>query len=187
MNTLKSGRLSLFIIPILIACGYGIGNNARAQDGSGKATMPTTQPATKDKTKQKAVKPVATTNKPSNSKKKKQPDPPVADWEINNMPGHWEGKFNGENTTLEIQRFEGDTFYGFFTTGKYQIAFTGVVERTTRKVTITETQVLHQNGDGEWTLGVLIGTLPYDGLNMQGTKKEGNAIYKWSFYKIIEG
>jgi hypothetical protein len=181
MNTVKSIKISLFALAVLFFCGHG--NVADAQDGSGKATTNTT--TTTPKTKSKPTKTVTKTTKPKIAKTKKIPDPPLGDWEINNMIGRWEGLYKEGDSTLEIERFEGYTFYGYFTRGEFKIAFTGVIDKN-RKVVITETEVLSKPANRDWALGVNNGELPYACLEMKGTGKGGNTVYTWSYGKIID-
>jgi hypothetical protein len=180
MNTSKSMKISVCVLAVLFFFGYG--NIARAQSGSGKVTT-----TTKPKIKPKTSKTVPKSTKTVTTKTRKTPDPPLAEWEMNNMFGHWEGVFQGRTATLEIENIEGSTFYGTMESEGYKIAFTGFVDKTNRKVTMTETKVLSQPSNGSWTLGINSGALKYAALEMNGTGKDGeNPSYKWSFVKIID-
>lgn len=178
MNRPKITRV--FVPAILFLCLFAAGGvAANAQGGSGKVT-PTPSP-----TKTKA-KPNPKTTKTVRTKSKKTPDPPVGDWEMTNLYGHWEGTYNEIKSDLEIERVDGDNFYGYFTTKDgFKIAFTGTVERKTRKVTITETEVLAKPANSGWALGVNAGTLEYGGFGMKGTRKDGSTVYTWSYIQII--
>ena len=183
MNTVKSIKISLFALAILFFCGDG--NVVAAQDGSGKATTTTTTSTTNPKSKTTKV--VPKTTKPKATKGKKTPDPPVGDWEINNLIGYWEGFYNEGSSVLEIERVDGDNFYGHFTKGDFQVAFTGVIDRKARTVTWTETEVLQKPSDGRgWILGVNTGTLKYGGFDMKGSGKDaaGN-VYTWSYVQNL--
>jgi hypothetical protein len=161
MKTLKSLQISVFVLAILFFCGFGNANIARAQDGSGKVSTTTTTTTT-TKTKPKTAKIVDKAAKTTTVKCKKKPDPPIADWEINNMPGRWTGRYSDVACTLVVERVEGDTFYGKMYWGEgFEIAMTGTIDRNTRKVTLTETEVLRVNPNGVWRLRVSSGTLPY--------------------------
>lgn len=189
MKVLICMRIFLFLLLILFFCEAGNENIVKAQDGSGKATTTTTNP-TKPVTTTKTVtkpKPVKTVDKPSKTvttKSKKLPDPPVADWEIDNMSGRWTGFYSEVACTLEVERIEGDTFYAKMFWGEgFEIAITGVIDRNSRKVTLTETEVLRLNPNGVWRLHVNTGTLTYNGLSMKGIGRDGKYSYKWSFNK----
>jgi hypothetical protein len=167
----------LILVFITVICIFGGADSINAQGGSGKTTTTTT-------TKPKTTKTIPKTTK--NTKKKKTPDPPIADWEMTNLYGHWEGIYNKIKSNLEIERVEGDNFYGYFTTQEgFKIAFTGVVERKTRKVTLTETEVLQKPADGGWRLGVNTGTMEYGGFDMKGTGTDGNTVYTWSYIQML--
>ncbi len=172
------------VIPVILFLAIFFAGSivANAQGGSGKTTpTPTPSPA---KTKPKTD---AKTNITVKSKNKKIPDAPVADWEIANMSGSWTGRYSDVDCTLEIEKFEGDTFYGKMFWGEgFEIAMTGVIDRNTRKVTLTETEVLRVNPNGVWKLRVNTGTLPYGGLSMKGSGRDGKYTYKWSFKKVID-
>jgi hypothetical protein len=170
---------SFFVPAILFFCLFASAGIADAQGGSGKTTTTTTSTKTKAKTSVKTTKTVKT-------KSKKTPDPPVGDWEMTNLYGHWEGVYNEIKSDLEIERVEGDNFYGYFTTKEgFKIAFTGVVDRAARKVTMTETEILAKPADGSWRLGVNTGTLKYGGFDMKGTGTDGNTVYTWSYIQIL--
>ena len=181
MNSLNAVRISFFVLVILFFSEVANENIAKAQDGSGKATT-----TTKSKTKPKAAKTVEKSTKTITikPKSKKIPDPPLGDWEINNMIGRWEGLHNQGSSTMFIERFEDYTFYGYFIKGEFKIAFTGVIDKN-RKIVVTETEVLSNPANYGWNLGVWTGKLPYACLRMEGTGKGGNTVYTWSYVKII--
>lgn len=177
----KSKITRIFIPAILFLCLFAGADFANAQGADGKTTTTTT---TKSKTAKTSAKPAKTVKK----KSKKTPDPPVGDWEMTNLYGHWEGLYNDIKSDLEIERVEGDNFYGYFTTkGGFKIAFNGAVDRKARKVTITETEILARpDQTSGWILGVNTGTLEYGGFGMKGTGKDkNNNVYTWSYIQII--
>lgn len=176
MNKLRSLPISLFVLLLFFV--FTSVETANAQGASGK-TSTTTAKSKTTKTNAKPTKTIKT-------KSKKIPDPPVGDWEMTNLIGHWEGTYNEIRSDLEIERVEGDNFYGYFTTkGGFKIAFTGVVDRKARKVTITETEVLQKPADGGWRLGVNTGTVKYGGFDMKGTGTDGNTVYTWSYIQML--
>lgn len=188
MKALNIMRIFLFALVILFFCEAGNENRAYGQGGDGKEQTTKATDKTATKTKPKTV--TKTADKPSKTtgkKTKKTPDPPIADWEINNFLGRWTGFYNEVACTLMVERIEGDTFYGTLFWGEgFEVAITGVVERNTRAVTLTETEVLRLNPNGVWRLHVNTGNLKYGGLSMKGTGRDGKYSYKWSLIRIID-
>ncbi|CAN5567485.1 hypothetical protein BH10ACI1_BH10ACI1_29400 [soil metagenome] len=180
MNTLKSMPISVFVFATLLFYGFWNANIVRAQGGSGK----TSTTKTKTKTTKTTSTSTTRTNRTTNTQTRRNVVSKVADWEMDNLVGTWVGTFSDQYTILEIERVGGSTFYGTLIQGEDEVSFTGFVDKNTRKVTITETQVLKVREGGDWTLGIDNGTLLAGGNKMSGSGKDGvNPVYYWSFTK----
>jgi hypothetical protein len=175
---MKKTKITLIFVPaILFLCVFAGVNVAAAQGGSGKVTpTPTNSPA---KTKPKTI------PKTSKTRSRKTPDPPIADWEMTNLIGHWEGTYNNMKSTLEIERVEGDEFFGYFTVPGFKIKFTGKVVRAERKIIFAETDALEGNYN-DWKMSVNKGTLKYGGFDMKGTGEDyAGTVHTWSYIQML--
>lgn len=106
----------------------------------------------------------------------------VTQEQIENLVGNWSGTFDSQPATFEIASVEGSTFHGTMTQAGSQIAFTGFVDKNTRRVTIMETKVIVS--DNNWVLGLNNGRLSRRGRKMWGSGKDANRPYSWSLSKI---
>jgi len=94
--------------------------------------------------------------------------------------GKWTGKWDHSfvDCTVEIERIDGEEFYGTLRENGAEIALTGTLDQKTKKVTIHETKVLSLGNYTEWSLGEDMGTLS-DGLWMSGTGTDKWGKYDW--------
>jgi hypothetical protein len=94
--------------------------------------------------------------------------------------GTWLGTFGGRAATLIINNREGNTFNGTHIEKRYQIAFTGNIDPSTRSITIQETRAIK----GDWVLGKYTGSISSDGRRMNGVSKDKQGrVESWSFSK----
>src|SRR5262245_58710071 len=71
------------------------------------------------------------------------------------LSGVWRGKWgrNQADCTIEITRVDGDVFYGVLSKEGTDVAFVGMLDPETRKVSFQETRVLKLGDTDEWLLG----------------------------------
>ena len=96
--------------------------------------------------------------------------------------GSWTGTWGDDvdNCTIEINRVDGNKFYGTLRQEGAEVAFSGTFDRETRKVFIHETKVLKLGEYGGWLLGENTGVISADGLSMNGTGRDEQDEYVWS-------
>ena len=84
--------------------------------------------------------------------------------------GKWTGKWDHAfvDCTIEINRIDGENFYGTLRENGAEIALAGTLDQKTKRITIHETKVLALGNYTEWSLGEDTGELS-DGLWMSGT------------------
>jgi hypothetical protein len=113
------------------------------------------------------------------------PTPPIS------MEGNWYGTYNTNNTpsTLIVNRQSNDQFEGILTTrgntgGTFKLVIEGSINSETRKVTMTEVDIISKPLENPWYLGKNEGTLSSDFRSMPGTGQDnrGNG-YNWYFSK----
>jgi hypothetical protein len=99
-----------------------------------------------------------------------------------NLLGTWQGTWghNSDDCTLEIDRVEGNAFYGKLRKEGAVILFEGTFDPKTRKLRFNETKVVRLGADmGEWSLGKNRGTMSQDGRTMVGDGQD-----KWGKYDL---
>jgi hypothetical protein len=96
--------------------------------------------------------------------------------------GTWTGKFghNLGDCIIEINRIDGNNFYGTLTKGGAQIALAGTLDRNARKVSIRETKVLSLGDYDSWSLGEDTAVISTDGFSMNGTGYDERGGYGWN-------
>ena len=150
------------VLSFLIFCGFADENNIQAQNTRNNSSV-----------KSKTVKKKRIIKKRRIKK--------VTQEQIENLVGNWSGTFDLQPATIEIESVEGSTFHGTMTQAGSQIAFTGFVDKNTRRVTMIETKVIAS--DNNWVLGLNNGRLSLRGRKMWGSGKDANRPYSWTFSK----
>lgn len=101
------------------------------------------------------------------------------------LVGTWEGLFDQAQyaCTLEIERVEGNTFFGTLKPQGALIAISGFIDIDTQQISFMETKIISLGNNSGWVLGNNRGTLSNDGKYISGTGVGGTSTYKWSFWK----
>lgn len=84
------------------------------------------------------------------------------------LVGKWEGQSQGQPSTLVIRSHMGDTFTGTKTVGENQVDVAGMVNLSTREITIRETNVVKGSG---YSMGAGTGVIAPNGRQMSGEWK----------------
>lgn len=161
MKKSKKLLVSALVLSFLIFCGFAGESNIQAQIRN------KTSVKSKVQKKKRVV--------------KKRRIKKVTEDQITNLVGSWSGTFDQQPATLVIESVEGSTFHGVLTQAGSQIAFTGFVDKNTRRVTIMETKIIVS--DNNWVLGLDNGRLSLRGSKIWGSGKDANRPYSWSFSK----
>ena len=109
--------------------------------------------------------------------------PPVR---AEDLRGRWTGTwgYDDDPSTIDIDRVEGNKFYGTLSEYGAQIAIEGTVDRDARKVTFRETKVLKLGPEmTEWSLGNDNGIFSADGLSLIGSGTDKWGTYGWEMEK----
>lgn len=113
--------------------------------------------------------------------------PIVVSTATEDLRGTWSGTYGpmGMATKLTINHHTGNNLDGVLEQGAFRVAFKGTYDPKTRRLTMTQTEVL--GGEG-WSLGEDIGTLSTDGKKLSGTGNDAlgrslNIVYPFSFTK----
>jgi hypothetical protein len=97
--------------------------------------------------------------------------------------GIWKGKFNEMPATLSITTQKDDTFSGTLSKNGYVVKLIGKINFAKGTVSITETEVLQTPSSSKWNLGTDDGIVSNGGKSMNGTGRDKNGSYSWSFTK----
>ncbi len=99
--------------------------------------------------------------------------------------GTWEGLFDQTQyaCTLEIERVEGNAFYGALIPKGGRIAVNGAIDPATRQISFIETTVISLGRNRDWTLGSNQGFFSNSGKYISGVGVAGLAYYNWNFTK----
>ena len=97
------------------------------------------------------------------------------------LVGVWRGTWDHTQVpaTLTISRTEGNKFYGVLRQREAEIAFTGTIDESDRRVFFHETKVMKIGAYGEWSLGTNSGAFSADGDTLTGT-----GVDKWGTYQF---
>ena len=98
--------------------------------------------------------------------------------------GTWEGLFDKTQyaCTLEIEKVEGNTFYGTLKRQGRSVAVTGTIEN--RRISFNSAKGMTDNNQG-WKLGYNWGSFSNDGKSISGKGANDSTSYEWSFTKKI--
>ncbi len=96
------------------------------------------------------------------------------------LVGKWEGQSQGQPSTLVIRSHMSDTFTGTKTVGENQIDVAGVVNLSTREITIRETNVVKGSG---YSMGSGTGVIAPNGRQMSGEWKGKGSASTFSYSK----
>ena len=97
--------------------------------------------------------------------------------------GTWNGIWghNDGECTIEIERANGNTFHGTLRKGGAEIKFVGTIDQKTRRVTLTETEVVKLGANmTKWSLGENKGKLSDDGRILVGSGSDEWGPYGWA-------
>ena len=107
--------------------------------------------------------------------------------EVQGLTGIWTGTYGLLNSParLIIKEQKGGKWAGVLEQGEVQVAVSGSVDLSSRRVTFKETEVLKGSG---WSLGDNAGAISPDGRKISGTGKDAvggqlGISYEWSFSK----
>ena len=122
--------------------------------------------------------------------------PPVKERDIalraEDLIGRWKGSWNywgdsGGTCTIDIDRVEGNSFYGTVSQDEAKVTFEGTFDPETGRVFFQETHVLRVGAYSEWLLGTYIGSLTEDGRTLSGSGKDSYSGYDWSVTRAQGG
>lgn len=102
-----------------------------------------------------------------------------------NLVGLWRGTwgYNRDSCTIEIDRIDGEKFYGTLRKEAAEIAFVGTLDPYGRKVFIRETKVLKLDVYSGWSLGTNTGSFSSDARTLTGTGTDEWGTYGWDASK----
>lgn len=107
--------------------------------------------------------------------------------EAKDLVGQWKGSWGYDSgiCTIEIDRVEGNKFYGILRMDGAMIALEGRLDSDTREIYFNETRVLKLHPElGEWSLGKNTGSFSISGENLNGTGKDKWGTYNWNVTKV---
>lgn len=96
------------------------------------------------------------------------------------LVGKWEGQSQGQPSTLVITSHMSDTFTGTKTVGGNQVEVTGMIDLSTRQITIRETNLVKGSG---YSLGAGTGVIAPNGRQMTGEWKAKGSASQFSYSK----
>ena len=102
------------------------------------------------------------------------------------LRGSWRGTWGYDSapSVIDIDRVDGDKFYGTLRKEGAVIAIEGKYDRETGKLSFRETRVVKLGPDmSEWSLGKDTGSLSPDGLTISGTGVDQWGTYGWALAK----
>lgn len=101
------------------------------------------------------------------------------------MRGRWTGYWgiDDDSSVMNIDRVEGNKFYGTLSDGEAEIRIEGMIDTDARRVTIRETKVLKLGPGVEWSLGKDIGSFSADGRTLSGSGNDQWQSYEWEMQK----
>ena len=96
--------------------------------------------------------------------------------------GVWTGTWGHDQRAciIEIDRIDGNSFYGFLKKYKAKVAFIGTLEPETGRISIQETKVIELGNYGGWSLGTNYATISADGRSIEGGGTDKWGEYSWS-------
>ena len=100
-----------------------------------------------------------------------------------NLLGAWKGTWghNSGDCTLQIDRVEGNAFYGTLRKEGAVVRFEGTIDPKTRTFRFNETKVVRLGADmTEWSLGKNSGTISEDGRILVGNGHDKWGQYAWA-------
>jgi hypothetical protein len=102
-----------------------------------------------------------------------------------NLVGLWSGTwgYNRERCTIEIERVDGEKFYGTLKKEGAEIALAGTLDPDGRRVFFRETRVLNLGMYSGWSLGTNTGSFSPDGRTLTGTGTDERGQYGWDAWK----
>jgi len=106
-----------------------------------------------------------------------------------NLLGHWKGSWNYWETktltfTIDIDRVDGDKFYGTLSQDGAEIAFEGKFVADSRRVFFHETKVIKLGHYSGWLFGTYNGSLTEDGQLLSGHGMDSWDGYDWAVIKM---
>lgn len=96
------------------------------------------------------------------------------------LVGKWEGQSQGQPSTLVITSHMSDSFTGTKTVGETQVAIAGMIDLSTRQITIRETNLVKGSG---YSLGAGTGVIAPSGRQMTGEWKAKGSASQFSYSK----
>ena len=103
-----------------------------------------------------------------------------------NLLGRWTGTWGRDRAacTLDIQRVDGDKFYGTLTKEGTVVLFEGTLDAGERAVSFEEIKIVKLGPDmPSWSLGVNTGSFSVDGHVLTGTGQDKHSRYGWDAVK----
>ena len=99
------------------------------------------------------------------------------------LVGSWEGLFDKIACTLEIEKVEGDKFYGTLKRQSASVAVTGTINSKARSINFSPTKIVTMDNTRDWRLGFNWGDFSNDGKSISGKGYGDLAISEWYFAK----
>jgi hypothetical protein len=95
--------------------------------------------------------------------------------------GTWTGKWGRDQLacTIEINRFDGNIFYGFLNKNDARVAIVGNFRPETRMIAFKETKVIKLGNYPGWSLGTDEGVVSDDGHSIDGLGQDEGGPYYW--------
>jgi hypothetical protein len=100
-----------------------------------------------------------------------------------NLVGTWKGAWGHDvgECTIEIERVDGNDFYGTLKKDGAVVRFEGTFDPKTRNLNFVETKVVRLGADtSEWSLGKNVGNFSRDGRFLEGTGYDKWGQYAWA-------
>jgi hypothetical protein len=105
------------------------------------------------------------------------------------LRGRWTGTwaYDGEqypyDVEFDIDRVDGNKFYGTLRQEGAEIAFVGTVDADARSIYFRETKVIKLGAFSQWSLGRNFGSFSTDGQTLNGRGKDEWAPFGWKVQK----
>jgi hypothetical protein len=103
--------------------------------------------------------------------------------------GRWEGSWNywgdsGGTCTIDIDRVDGNKFYGTLTQAGAQVNSEGKFDAGSGRVFFHETKVIKLGTYSQWLLGTYDGSFSDDGRTLSGSGRDSWNGYDWGVTKL---
>lgn len=102
---------------------------------------------------------------------------------LSDLVGIWEGFYDKVACTLEIEKVDGDKFYGTLKRQGASVAVTGTINSKARSLNFSPAKIVTMDNTRDWRLGFNRGDFSDDGNSISGKGTGDLTTYEWSFVK----